>query len=209
MKNSEAAIMRRLTDPDFQAALVNRSLVLVLGMAGILAASLVHDAWVWTHPPAPIYFRVDGTHAPVQLTPLDSPIIDDTQLLDWTVRSVLVAYNVNYHDYPTQLNTASRHFTPHGWNTFAGSYIATGNLDELKRAMLLCYADSQRAAIITGSREVNGVLHYDIEFPIIQTCQNTQMQTTQNLVMKVVVVRINDLDHVDGVAIDQLVAVAR
>jgi intracellular multiplication protein IcmL len=157
----------------------------------------------------PIYFRVDGINAPVVLTPLDSPIVTDFQIQDWTVKSVLAPYNVNYHDYPEELNSASRHFTVHGWNTFASSYLANGNLDELKKARLLCYAQAQRAAIILSSQITDGALTYQIQFPMIQTCQNSQQETTQNLVMTAFVKRVNDLDHVDGVAIDQLVAQAR
>jgi intracellular multiplication protein IcmL len=209
MQNAQAAIMRRLSDPDFQATLVNRIIALVIGMAALVVAFIIHDAYVWTHPPAPKYFFLDGKHPPRPATALDSPIVDDTELVEWTVKSVLAPYNVNYHDYPAQLNTAGRHFTTNGWNTFATSYIKNGNFEELKKAMLLCYAESQRAAIIRQSTVVNGALAYEIQFPLVQTCQNTNQQSTQNLMMTAVVVRTNDDNHSDGLAIDQLVAQAR
>lgn len=209
MQNQHAAIVRRLSDPEFQATLVSRSISLVLGMAALIAVFLVHDVYVWTHPPTPKYFFIDGRHPPRPVTALDSPIVDDTELLDWTVKSVLAPYNVNYHDYPIQLNTAGRQFTSNGWNTFATSYIRDGNFEELKRAMLLCYAQAQRAAIIRRSMVVDGSLAYEIQFPLVQTCQNTNQQSTQNLMMTAVVVRTNDDDHPDGLMIDQLVAQAR
>ena len=179
------------SDPDFQASLVNKCLGLTLGMAVLLAAFVVHDAYVWTHPPLPKYFGIDGKHAPRPLRALDSPIVDDTELLDWTVRAVLAAYNVNYHDYPEQLNTAGRRFTQHGWNTFATSYINGGNFAEMKHAMLLCYAQAERAAIIRQTSVVDGALAYQIQLPIVQTCQNTNQQSTQNMVMTALVVRTN------------------
>ena len=47
-----------------------------------------------------------------------------------------------------------------GWNTFAGSYVAQGNFDELKRARLLCHAQSQRAAVIHQTSYVQSALAY-------------------------------------------------
>jgi intracellular multiplication protein IcmL len=209
MQNQHAAIMRRLSDPDFQASLVTRCIGLVIGMGVVLAGFAAHDAYVWTHPPQPKYFFIDGQHPPRPVTALDSPIVDDTELLDWTVKSVLAPYNVNYHDYPVQLNTAGRHFTQAGWNTFANSYITNGNFAELQKAMLLCYAEAQRAAIIRRSLVIAGALAYEVQFPIVQTCQNTQQASTQNLMMTATVVRTNDDNHPDGLAIDQLVAAPR
>lgn len=208
MQNQRAAVARRLSDPDFQAVLVNRCIGLVMIMSVLLLGFMAHDAWIWSHPPTPRYFYIDGQHPPRPAAPLDSPVVDDNQLLDWAVRAILAAYNVNYHDYPIQLSTASRRFTENGWTTFAGSFIKSGNLDEVKKAMLLCYAEAQRAAIIHRSMIVRGALAYEVQVPIVQTCQNTQQQSTQNLLMTAQVMRTNDDDHPDGLVIDQLVAVA-
>jgi len=209
MQNQRAAVSRRLSDPDFQASLVNRCLALVTGMAILVAAFAVHDAWVWTHPPQPRYFLVDGKNPPHPVVGLDSPIVDDAELLEWTVRAALAPYNVNYHDYPQQLNTASRRFSVRGWNTFANSYIQYGNFAKMKQARLLCYAQAQRAAVIRQSTMVNGALGYYIQFPIVQTCENTNEASTQNMMLTVLVVRTNSDDHPDGLVIQQLVATAQ
>lgn len=209
MQNDRAAIMRKLSDPDFQASLVNKSIALVLGMAAIIVAFVIHDIYIWMNPPTPRYFYIDGKNPPRPATPLTSPIVDDQQLLDWTVRAILAAYNVNYHDYPEQLNTASRKFTQNGWNSFATSYIQGGNYEAMKKGMLLCFAQAQRAAVITEAKVVNGALAYRIQLPILQTCQNSQQQSTQNLVMTALVLRTNAEDRVDGLVIEQLVATAR
>jgi intracellular multiplication protein IcmL len=175
-------------------------------MAAVVVVSLVHDAYQWTHPVSPRYFFVDGKHAPHPAVALDSPIVDDPELLDWTVKAVLAPYNVDYFNYPVELNTASRRFTLRGWNTFAQSFIAQGNFDELKRARLLCHAQSQRAAVIHQTSYVQGALAYQIQFPITQTCENANQTSSNNMVVTALVIRTNDDDHPDGLAIDQLVA---
>ncbi len=172
-------------------------------------AFIIHDAYVWTHPPSNKYFVVDGVHAPREVRGLDSPIVDDAELLNWTVRAVLAPYNVNYHDFPVELNTAGRRFTQNGWSSFAGSYIKSGNFDAMKKGMLLCYAQAQRAAVISETKMVDGALAYSIQVPILQTCQNTNQQSSQKLMMTALVLRTNAEDHPDGLAIDQLVALAQ
>jgi intracellular multiplication protein IcmL len=206
MENQHAAISRRLSDPDFQAALVSKCLALALASAALLIAFLAHDAYVWTHPPQPRYFLVDGRNVPRPVAALDTPIVDDTELLEWTVRAVLAPYNVNYHDYPEQLNTASRRFSRRAWNSFAGSYIGNGNFAEMKRARLLCYAQAQRAAVIRQSAIIGGSLAYFVQFPMVQTCENTNQASTQNMMMTALVVRTNSDEHPDGLVIQQLVA---
>jgi intracellular multiplication protein IcmL len=209
MTNHDAAVTRRLSDPDFQAALVNRCLALTLGIAALLGVSLIHDAYVWLNPVEPRYFFVDGKNPPRPVVALDSPIVSDTELLEWTVEAVLAPYNVDYQNYAVELNTASRRFTVKGWNTFANSYVAQGNFDELKRARLLCHAQAQRAAVIHQTGFAAGVLAYQVEVPVIETCENVNQTSTSNLLITALVVRTNSDDHPYGLAIDQLVAAPR
>jgi intracellular multiplication protein IcmL len=204
--NQSAAITRRLSDPDFQGQLVSRCLLLTSVMAGLLAVSLVHDAWMWVHPPQPKFYIVDGKGPPREVRGLDSPVLDDAELLDWTVKAALAPYDIDYYNYPILLNTASRRFTVRGWNTFAASFIDKGNFDEIKRARLLCHAQAQRAALIHQSSYVEGALAYQIQVPIVQTCENVNQVSTNFLMINALVVRTNADDHPDGLVIDQMVA---
>jgi len=206
MQNQDNAVSPRLDDPDFQASLVRRCIALTIGMMALLGVSLLHDGYVWMNPPKPIIVRYDGRNPPQPMVVLTNPIMDDTELLQWAVKAVLAAYAVNYHDYAEQLNTAGRRFTANGWNSFATVYTKTGNLDAMKRARLTCFAQAQRAALIREVKVLRGRLAYDVQFPMLQTCQNTQMESTKRLMMTALVVRTEIEDHPDGLAVDQLVA---
>jgi len=158
--------------------------------------------YVWTHPPTPKYFFVDGRHPPRPATALDSPIVDDPELLDWTVKSVLAPYNVNYHDYPEQLNTAGRRFTQRGWNTFAQSYIDSGNFAEMKArdvAVLRPGAARSDRPPIHGRRRRRS--------PTRSSFRGSDLPEhpaadTQNLMVNRHGVRTNSDDHPDGLAVD-------
>jgi len=59
-----------------------------MGLSVALAAFVTHDVYIWANPPTPKYFIVDGEHAPRPVAALDSPIVNDAQLLDWTMKWV-------------------------------------------------------------------------------------------------------------------------
>ncbi len=206
MRNHDAAVTRRLSDPDFQASLITRCIGLAIAMSAIAVVAVIHDAWSWANRVPPPLYIVDGKNLPRQVVGLDSPIVDDTELLEWSVKAILAPYNVDYLNFPAQLNAASRRFTLNGWNTFANSYTGTGNFDEMRRARLLCHAQSQRAAVIHQTSYKEGALAYEVQVPIMQTCENVNQTSANNLLITASVLRINSDDHPDGLVVNQLVA---
>lgn len=208
MQNQAAAVNRRLSDPDFQGWVVRHSILLVVALSALLAVFVAHDAYVWAHPVKPQYFFVDGHNPPMPAVALDSPIVDDAELLEWAVKWVLAPYNINYHDFPQQLNTAGRHYTKNGWSSFGLSYIKARNFDKLQEARMTCYAQAQRSAVIRDTSIIDGHLAYQVQFPMVQTCENVNQVNTANLMMTATVMRMNDQDHPDGLAVEQLNAKA-
>jgi intracellular multiplication protein IcmL len=209
MRNQQAAVARRISDPDFAGTLVNRVLTALMISMGLNIAFAIHDAWIWTHPVQPKYFSVDELNNPIPIQPLDSPVMGDTDLLNWSVQAILAPYNIDYFNYPVELNGASKQFTLRGWNTYAASFINSGNFNELKAARLLCHAQTQRAALIIQTNYVGGALAYHIEVPVSQTCENVNQTSTNNYMISAVVIRTNDPGYPKGLAIDQLVALQR
>ncbi|AOX18426.1 DotI/IcmL/TraM family protein [Kozakia baliensis] len=205
MKLRSSATIRRMTDPEFQGVIVERSLLVCIVQSVLLAIFVLHDAVVWIHPPQPKYFWIDGQNAPRPAMPLDSPIVGQDQLLSWAIRWAIAPYNINYRDYPIQLNVAGQHYLISGWNTFAKSFIDQGNLAKIKQAKLLCFAQPTRAATVRDQKIVNGHMRYVVQFPFIQTCENVNQQNTQTLMATAVIDRVEELDHPDGLAISQLV----
>ena len=77
----------------------------------------------------------------------------------------------------------------------------------MKHARLLCFAQPTRAAIIKATKIQFGRLGYLVQIPIVQTCENSNEENTQNLLINATVERVdNDRDHPDGLAISQLIA---
>ena len=76
----------------------------------------------------------------------------------------------------------------------------------MKRARLLCHAQSQRAAVIHQTSYKEGALAYEVQVPIMQTCENVNQTSANNLLVTASVLRINSDDHPDGLVVNQLVA---
>jgi len=209
MRNQSAAIARRISDPDFAGTLVNRVLTVLLISMAVNIVFVIHDTWIWTHPVEPKYFSVDELSNPIPIQPLDSPVMSDTDLLNWSVSAILGPYNIDYYNYPSELNLAARQFTLRGWNTFANSFISSGNFNELKSARLLCHAQTQRAALIVQTTHMYGALAYQVQVPISQTCENVNQTSTNDYMISALVIRTDDPNYPKGLAIDQLVAAQR
>ena len=120
MRNQTASVARRLSDPDFQGTLVNRCLALTLGM-GVAARRVAAARRLGLDPsgssrdtfsPTASTRRVPSSHSTVRSSMTPS-------CWNGRVKAILAPYNVDYYNYPVELNTASRRFTVRGWNTFA------------------------------------------------------------------------------------------
>ena len=198
----------RLEDPGFQTWIIRQNIALVALMAVITVAFVTHDVFKILNPPKPAFFQFDpsNTRSLAALTPLDSPILDETELKQWAVKAVIAAYNVNYFDFPEQFEAAGRRFTTRGWNTFAKQYDAVGNLAKLRKDKMLCYAEPKRVPVIRATAQIRGRLAYDVQFPITQLCENTNQQNPSRLMMTVLIVRTTVAEHPEGHAIEQLVA---
>ncbi|GBQ27951.1 DotI/IcmL protein [Acetobacter estunensis NRIC 0472] len=200
------SLTRRLSDPDFQGKVVERSLWLnlVQGGVNVLAIGLLLHAWATR--PAPRYFFVDGVGSPRPAIALDTPVLGQRDFLSWVLKWSLAPYNINYRDYATQLNVAGSHYTIEGWQSFAQEFVKQGNLAKLKEAKLLCYAQPTRAPTIKDETIINGQRRYVVQIPFVQTCENVNQENTQTLLATVTVTRVDDPDHPDGLAISQFVA---
>ena len=204
MSNHPAAVARKLSDPDFMQTLLRRSFAIQTAMAVTIVGLAADHIWVAHHPPAPHYFYTDGKGTPYEIAALDAPVMSDDELLEWTVRSVLAAYTVNFKEYRDQLNRASAHFTIKGWNTFGSEFIQTGNFEKMQRARLVVTAQPDQAATIRDRVVVGGTLTYVVEAPIIVSYENENEKNTQRLLVTLHVIRAIETEHPDGIAIDQL-----
>ena len=210
MRNQTAAVARRLSDPDFQGTLVNRCLALTLGMG--VAARRRRCSMTPGFGPIrfqPRYFFTDGKHAPRPVVALDSPIVDDTELLEWSgqgdpralQRRLLQLPGGAEYGEPALYGARLEHFRQ--LLHLAGQFRrAEARAAAVPRAVAARGGDPSDELRARRAR-------LPIQVPITQTCENVNQTSSNNLMITALVIRTNDDDHPDGLAIDQLVAAPR
>ncbi len=207
MKNQSAAVGRRLSDPEFSQKLLRRSFLVNAVQGGAILALVGDRIWRDHHPPQPHYFYTNGRDTPLDVFPLDNPVMSDSDMLIWTVSAVCAVFTVNFKEYRMQLNKAGERFTDRGWDAYANAFKGVGNLAKIQSARLIGTATPERAAVIRGKGVIGDLYTYKVEIPLIVTFENDNVTNAQHLIVSVVVIRTIEPDHPDGVAIDQLTAI--
>ncbi|MCP1232072.1 DotI/IcmL/TraM family protein [Acetobacter indonesiensis] len=104
MRNAQAAIQRRLLDPEFLQRVIRRGLLafaislvlnVLLGLALAISVS---------HTPHVRYIYHDSLGKPRELIVTDQPYFSDAEINDWAVKKVTNLYTMNYVNYARHLD---------------------------------------------------------------------------------------------------------
>ena len=160
---------------------------------------------------APVYVTVaatpDGRLVP--LTPLDEPIMSDAALRNWTVAAVTEAFTLGHHDWRLRLSSVRGNFTDEGYESFLASLNESLFLDRLRDNLQVASAVAQGAPVVTDTRYFEGRLGWAIEFPLLVTFAAGARSVSQDLVARVLVMRVPLSERPAGIGIEQLLAEKR
>lgn len=157
---------------------------------------------------APVYVTVaatpDGRLVP--LTPLDEPIMSDAALRNWTVSAVTEAFTLGHHDWRLRLASVRESFTDEGYESFLKGLDESLFLDRLRENLQVASAVAQGAPVVTETRYFEGRLGWAIEFPLLVTFSAGARSVSQNLLARVLVMRVALSERPAGIGIEQLIA---
>ena len=162
--------------------------------------------YVWLH--STVYVTVaatpDGRLVP--LTPLDEPIMSDAALRNWTVSAVTEAFTLGHHDWRLRLSAIRESFTDAGYESFLEGLDESLFLDRLRDNLQVASAVAQGAPVVTDTRYFQGRLGWVVEFPLLVTFAAGTRSVSQELIARVLVVRVPYSERPAGIGIAQLVA---
>ena len=168
----------------------------------LLAATVIYFA---THRPQPVYFATsEGWHLQ-PLTPLNEPVLDDAQVLQWATNAVGHIYGFNFVNYREQLQAASQYFTTQGYQTFIAALTASNNLETVKSQKLVLSAVVTKAPVVIAEGMLQGVYAWRVQLPVMITLQSASQQLTQSVVVTLLIVRADTLNKPQGIAIAQYI----
>ena len=142
----------------------------------------------------------------VPLTPLDEPIMSDAALRNWTVSAVTEAFTLGHHDWRMRLGGIRESFTDEGYASFLRGLDESLFLDRLRDKLQVASTVAQGAPVITQTRLVQGRIGWVIEFPILVSFSAGSKVSNQELVAKVLVMRVPIEERLAGIGIAQLIA---
>ena len=156
----------------------------------------------------PVYVTVaatpDGRLVP--LTPLDEPIMSDAALRNWTVSAVTEAFTLGHHDWRLRLASVRESFTDEGYESFLKGLGESLFLDRLRENLQVASAVAQGAPVVTETRYFEGRLGWAIEFPLLVTFSAGARSVSQDLLARVLVMRVPLSERPAGIGIEQLIA---
>ena len=157
---------------------------------------------------APVYVTVaatpDGRLVP--LTPLDDPIMSDAALRNWTVSAVTEAFTLGHHDWRLRLASVRESFTDEGYESFLKGLDESLFLHRLRDNLQVASAVAQGAPVVTETRYFEGRLGWAIEFPLLVTFSAGARSVSQDLLARVLVMRVPLSERPAGIGIEQLIA---
>lgn len=142
----------------------------------------------------------------VELTPLSEPIMSDAALKNWTVAAVTEAFTLGHHDWRMRLSAIREHFTDDGYDGFLEGLEKSQFLTRLRDNLQVASTVARGAPVITDTRLFGGRVGWQMEFPILVTFQAGRRRVDQDLVARVLVLRVPLSERFRGIGIAQLIA---
>lgn len=181
-----------------------RRMVWVLLISLVLNVILAISLIFFSHQPARTYFFAttsDGRLIPV--VPLVEPNMSDTAVTNWVSNNLPQVYALDFVHYRSQLQSMQGIFTQYGWQQFIQ---ASGPfLSNIVNNQLVTSATLTNVPIVVQKGIINGVYSWQVQVPLLISSQKAGTQTTQNVIVRLIVQRVNNIASQQLLGISQIV----
>ena len=171
----------------------------------VMILLIILDATLLAYEKKPLYFATTHGWQIQKLYPLDSPVLSDQQLLQWSEKAVISIYNFNFVNYRKQLQDASIYFTNNGYTDFMQALKGSNNLETVKEKKLLVSAVVTDQPVIIAQGLIGTTYAWRVQMPILITWQSASYHQPQRELITLVIERQSTLEKPEGVAINQFI----
>ncbi len=175
---------------------------LFLNVSGIYAVY-----YLYTHPPAPVYFptSINGRISP--LIPLDKPNMSDAEIKQWANSAIIASYTYNFVSYRSDLQASSEFFTPDGWNTYLNALKSSNNLDAVRQNKFVVTAEATQApTIVEQGIYSNGRYSWRVQMPVMVYYQSSTAYSSSPFLVTMLIERVSTLNSSSGIGIASIVS---
>lgn len=176
----------------------------ILGVLQIISAFAI--VYLATRPAEVKIIRTDSEGRIAEIQALDNPIQSNQEVLQWTAKALTNAYTLSFANYPQQLNDLKAYFTSTGWTSFNDALSRAGFLENLNSGKFVTTAVPAQAPTVNAEGLVGGVYGWRVQMPLTITYKSVGVDTTQNVVVEVTVVRRSPTENPSGLGIAQIIS---
>lgn len=174
-------------------------LLVIIVLAGLLVFMVLH-------PTKPRYFAVTPSGQITPIVALDKPNLSPSAVIQWASEAARAAYSYNFVNYRNELQAASQFFTPEGWKKFVDQLRESNNIDAVTAKKLVVSAIVNGAPVIIWDGTLpDGRYAWRIQLPLQVTYESSSVISTQNLIVTLLVVRVDTVYSARGLAIQQFI----
>ncbi len=174
---------------------------------GILALILTFVIFINIYTPSKTYFATTEDGRVVPMIPLSQANLSRPALLSWAAQAATETMTFGFHDYRRRLQESSRHFTRRGWNSFTRALQDSGMIETVTDNRQVITAIPRSApTILAEGLMPNGTYRWEVEMPMQVTYELGSSRRSDQMNIRLVIVRVPKLESANGVGIEQWIA---
>ncbi len=156
--------------------------------------------------PQTYFFATTEDGRLIPIVALDQPNLSAPAIVSWTAQATSETMTFGFHDYRRRLQEASRHFTRRGWESFTRALQTSGIIDAITTNRQVITATPRGAPTLISEGIVNGRYEWQIEVPMLISYEYGSGSKQSQLTLRLLVVRVPQLENANGVGIEQWIA---
>ncbi|MDF2940585.1 MAG: hypothetical protein K0R66_1227 [Gammaproteobacteria bacterium] len=166
----------------------------------ILACTLIFTSH---QTPKSYYFATTSDGRLIPVIPLVQPNMSDTAVTSWVSNNLPQIYALDFVHYRSQLQDMQGLFTEFGWQQFMQA--SAGFLGNIVNQRLVVSATLTNVPIVVQKGLINGVYSWQVQVPLLISTQEGGQESTQNVIVRLIVQRVNNIASQQLLGISQIV----
>lgn len=157
------------------------------------------------------YLMTEPSGRLLPVVPLDQPHQSDEEIVKWTVDAVTQIYTFDFANFRRQFQNAQKLMTPIGWENFHTALRDSGNFVAVTENRYVTTAAPSGPAIVVSKgllSDAYGNVRYSwvIDVPLLVSYRSSKQVTSQDLIVRVNIVRVPSYVNYVGSQIRQIIA---
>jgi intracellular multiplication protein IcmL len=150
------------------------------------------------------FFTINEKGVAENITGLNSPILSDTEVADWTTNALIKSLTFSFTNYNDVKESSREYYTTSGWNSFLAALDSSKIIDSVVNYKYIINSVATNIPILISKGKFSGKDAWVFQIPITITFTSTgDSKSTKNYIIDTIVLREPQHSHPDGLGIEQ------